>query len=73
MTGARPAVGDEREVDVLMELIQQRYGGRLTSEQLADVRGSVQRIVADVRALRAVPLHPADEPAPPFVPFRAEP
>ena len=62
-----------REVDVLMELIRQRYASRLTIQQLDDVRGTVERIVGDVQALRAVKLRSSDEPVPAFAPFRADP
>ena len=64
---------DAPEVDVLMELIRHRYASRLTAEQLDSVRETVERIVSDVQALRAVKLSSSDEPVPAFVPFRADP
>jgi hypothetical protein len=61
------------EVDLMMELILHRYAPRLTLEQLEAVRATVERVVRDVQALRAVRLRSSDEPTPAFVPFRAEP
>jgi hypothetical protein len=59
------------ELDLLVELVRQRYGNRLTAEQLADVRATAERVIRDVEALRAVRLAATDEPSPAFVPFRA--
>jgi hypothetical protein len=62
----------DAEVEVLFALVRQRYGSRLTAAELAGVRQGVESIVATVRALRARRLTNADEPFPPFVPFRAD-
>jgi hypothetical protein len=64
-----PAPG---EVDILFDLVRDRYGQRLTAEQLEEVRKGIERIVESARALRAVPLGNSDEPGQPFVPFRAD-
>ena len=61
------------EVDTMLALVRERYGGRLTAEQLAGVRTSIEAIVQASRALRAVRLTNADEPAQPFAAYRAEP
>jgi hypothetical protein len=60
----------EDEVDALLALVRQRYGSRLTAAELDGVRQGIEGIVKMVGALRAVRLRNADEPFPPFVPFR---
>jgi len=61
------------EVDTLLALVRERYGSRMDAEQLAGVRTSIEAIVQASRALRAVRLTNADEPAQPFAAYRAEP
>jgi hypothetical protein len=61
------------EADALFEIVRQRYGDRLTTEQLDEVRKIVQAQVEAARALRAVRLTNADEPMQPFAPHREEP
>ena len=61
------------EVDTMLALVRERYGSRLDAEQLAGVRTAVEAIVQASRALRAVRLTNADEPAQPFAAYRAEP
>jgi hypothetical protein len=68
---ADPTADDE--IDLLMALVRQRYGSRLTAAELDGVRGGLASIVSLARALRAVRLGNADEPYPPFVPFRDPP
>lgn len=68
-----PADPLSHEVDTLLDLVRQRYGSRLTAAELDDVRRSIRGIVEGARALRAVRLSNADEPAQPFTPYRAEP
>jgi hypothetical protein len=63
----------EEEVDILLGLVRQRYGSRLTAAELDGVRQGIQSIVTAARALRAVRLRNADEPVPPFVPVREDP
>ena len=69
MTEDRPSAND---VETLMTLVRDRYGARLTAAQLEDVRKGVESIVQASRALRAVALQNADEPAQPFAPFRSD-
>ena len=57
----------------MLALVRERYGSRLDAEQLAGVRTAIEAIVQASRALRAVRLTNADEPAQPFAPYRAEP
>ena len=61
------------ESDALFEIVRQRYGDRLTREQLDELSRIVRAQVDAARALRAIRLINADEPMQPFAPFRAEP
>lgn len=61
------------EGDALFEIVRQRYGARLTPEQLEELREIVQAQVEAARALHAVRLTNADEPMQPFAPYREEP
>jgi hypothetical protein len=61
------------EVEVLLALVRERYGSRLDADQLAGVGTAIEAIVQASRALRAVRLTNADEPAQPFAAYRAEP
>jgi len=61
------------EVETLLALVRERYGSRLDAEQLAGVRTAIEGIVRAARALRAVRLGNADEPAQPFAAYRADP
>jgi hypothetical protein len=61
------------EVETLLGLVRERYGSRLDADQLAGVRTAIEGIVRASRALRAVRLTNADEPAQPFAAYRAEP
>jgi hypothetical protein len=70
MTDADPI---DAEVEARLALVARRYGARLDDEQMADVRRIVRGLVEAARALRAVPLDPADEPYPSFGVLRSEP
>ena len=61
------------EVDALVALVTSRHGSALDPEQLADLRRLVRGLVEGMRALRAAPVSPSDEPYPPFAPLRLEP
>jgi len=61
------------EADALFEIVRQRYGDRLTPEQLDELSRIVRAQVEAARALRAARLTNADEPFQPFAPYRAEP
>ncbi len=56
------------EVDLLFALVRERYGGRLTPDELEAVRTGLAGIVEGVRALRAVRLDNADGPLLPLFP-----
>jgi hypothetical protein len=57
------------ETDTLFEIVRQRYGARLTGDQLDDLRKIVRGQVEAARALRAVRLTNADEPFQRFEPL----
>ena len=61
------------EVETLLALVRERYGRRLDADEWAGVRTAIEGIVQASRALRAVRLSNADEPAQPFAAYRAEP
>ena len=63
---------DERQIDLRLETILARFPGRYDDDQIADIRKRIAATVDDARALRAVPLTNADDPAGPFVPYRAD-
>jgi hypothetical protein len=56
------------EVDLLFALVRERYGGRLSPEELDAVRTALAGIVDGARALRAVRLDNADGPLLPLLP-----
>jgi hypothetical protein len=58
------------EVELRLALLRERYGDRLTAEQLEELRKTLAVQVDNARALRAVPLTNADEPYPPFAVYR---
>jgi hypothetical protein len=60
------------EVEALFALVRERYGSRLTAEELEAVRKGIEGVVEAAHALRAVRLDNADEPGQPFTPFRAD-
>jgi hypothetical protein len=57
------------ESDILFKLITEKYGDRLTSEELEDVKKGVENIVEAARALREVKLENSDEPFSIFKPY----
>ena len=69
MEGTDPA---SKEVELLYALVRERYGARLTAEQLEEVRKGIEAVARNAVALRAVRLENSDEPMQPFVPFRAD-
>ena len=60
------------EAVALFSLITQRYGSRLTTEQLDELKKMVEGQVEMARALRAVRLTNADEPFQPFTAYRSD-
>ena len=60
------------DVDALVEMLKGRYGGRLTDEQVGELREAVEAASERAAQMRYVPLGNGDEPAFVFTPFRAE-
>ena len=61
-----------KEVDERFKIVRRLYGDRLSSEELAEVRKSVEGIVEAAESMRAVKLENGDEPFSVFVPYRKE-
>ena len=61
------------EAEALFALTTRRYGRRLTTEQLDELKKMVEGQVEMARALRAVRLTNADEPFQHFSAYRGEP
>ena len=60
----------DKETSILMGLVKERYGERLTEEQFEHVENSLKRVMAAGKALREVPLDNSDEPYNVFRPYR---
>ena len=69
---AEPEGRDEREVELRMALLRERYGERFAEpDQEAEVRRQVQELVRVSRTLREAEVAPGQEP-PPFRPYRGD-
>jgi hypothetical protein len=62
----------EKEVDHLARLILDRFGHRLTEQQRAEVKKSLETIVDNAVKMREIRLENSDEPFNVFIPFRDE-
>jgi len=60
----------DKETSILMELVKERYGERLTEEQLEHVENNLKRVLDAGKALREVSLENSDEPYNVFKPYR---
>jgi hypothetical protein len=60
------------ESEHLFGLVKEMYGGRLSPEEMEEVRKGVERIVETSEELRAVKLGNWDEPFSVFRPYRKE-
>jgi hypothetical protein len=60
------------EVVALFAVVANRYGGRLTTEQLDEIKKMIEGQVEMARALRAVRLSNADEPFQAFTAYRSD-
>jgi hypothetical protein len=58
-----------KESETLFKLVRDRYGDRLSPEELEEVRKGVERITETAKALRKVKLENWDEPFSIFKPF----
>lgn len=61
------------EVETMLALVRERYGSRLSPDELAGVRTAIEGIVQAAHALRAVRLDNGEEPGQAFAAYRAEP
>ena len=61
-----------RDSESLLHLLQQRYGDRLTSNELEEVKKGIDGITAMAAVLRRVKLENRDEPFSVFVPYRGK-
>jgi hypothetical protein len=71
MSGDPQQSARDGELDVLWNAVRERHGAGLGEAELADLRRSVEGLVAVVRELRRVPLTNADAPLELLVPYRA--
>jgi hypothetical protein len=62
----------QRDSECLLHLLQQRYGDRLTSNELEEVKKGLDGITAMAAALRRVKLENRDEPFSVFIPYRGK-
>lgn len=60
------------ETRILLELVKERYGKRLTDEQIAEVEKQLKRNLETAKGLRSVKLENGDEPYNVFKPYRRE-
>jgi len=65
-----PSISPEGEL--LFRLIAQRYGDRLSAEELAEVQKGIAGLATTAAVLRAVRLDNSIEPFAVFVPYRQE-
>jgi len=65
-------MGDEksREVEARLRVVADRYGGRLTLEELEEVRKALEANIDAANALRSIRLGNWDEPFSVFKPVR---
>ena len=60
------------ETEMLFNIVRERYGDRLSAEELEEVRKGVEGFAEVTQALRAQKLENSDEPLSTFVPYRKE-
>ena len=65
---------DETSFDMayMFNIVKQRFGDRLTAEELEEVQEAVEGIGKMTASLRAVKLNNGDEPFTRFVPYRKD-
>jgi hypothetical protein len=60
------------ESEHLFNIIKERYGERLSDDELAEVKKGVEKIVEAAEKLREIRLENGDEPFFVFRPYRGE-
>jgi TATA-binding protein-associated factor Taf7 len=63
---------EKSESEHLFNIIKERYGERLSNEELAEVKKGVDRLVEAAEKLREIRLENGDEPFFVFRPYRGE-
>ena len=63
---------ENNESELLFNIIKERYGERLSEDELAEVKKGVDRIVEAAEKLREIRLENGDEPFFVFRPYRGE-
>ena len=63
---------ESSESEHLFNIIKERYGERLSEEELAEVKKGVDRIMEATEKLREIRLENGDEPFFVFRPYRGE-
>ncbi len=63
---------ENSESEHLFNIIKERYGERLSDEELAEVKKGVDRIVEAAEKLREIRLENGDEPFFVFRPYRGD-
>ena len=62
----------QKEADFLYEMVRDRYGDRLSAEELEEVRKGVEGIAKAAESLRSVKLGNGTEPFSIFKPYKKE-
>ncbi|MDP2901476.1 MAG: hypothetical protein Q8O47_10990 [Candidatus Bathyarchaeota archaeon] len=52
----------KKEADTLFELVKEKYGDRVTADELDEMRKGLDAILSAATAMRAVKLENGDEP-----------
>jgi len=63
---------DSEEAETLFSLVKEKYGDKITEEELDEVKKAVERIVETSKELRKVELGNWDEPFSVFKPYRRD-
>ena len=63
---------ESKESEHLFNIIKERYGERLSDDELAEVKKGVEKIVEAAEKLREIRLENGDEPFFVFKPYRGE-
>ncbi len=63
---------ERSESEHLFNIIKERYGERLSDEELAEVKKGVEKIVETAEKLREIRLENGNEPFFVFRPYRGE-
>jgi hypothetical protein len=63
---------DSEEAETLFSLVKEKYGDKITPEELEEVKKAVERIVETSMELRKVELGNWDEPFSVFKPHRRD-